>query len=193
MSVDADLDLVRTSIRETATNMAALEAESELIAGIADRLAAVIASGGTIMFCGNGGSAADSQHLAAELEGRFLIDRRPLPALALTVNTSSLTAIGNDYGYDQVFARQVRAHGKPGDGLVAISTSGNSGNVIEALNAAKEIGAVTVGFTGFGGGKMAALCDYCLKVPSSHTPNIQAMHIVAGHAICHLIERRVVG
>ncbi len=190
MTTQNDRDLVMATIRETVANLARLEELTQPIVEVADRLAAVIAAGGTIMFCGNGGSAADCQHLAAELEGRFLIDRRPLPAMALTVNSSSLTAIGNDYGFDQVFARQLRAHGTARDALVGISTSGNSPNVIEALVAAREIGMVTVGLTGAGGGKMPSLCDLCLKVPSSSTPHIQVMHIHVGHMICQLIERK---
>lgn len=141
------------------------------------------------MFCGNGGSAADSQHLAAELEGRFLIDRRPFAAVALTTNTSSLTAIGNDFGFDTVFERQVRGLGRANDALFAISTSGNSANVLRALQAAREIGLVTIGLTGSTGGKMAPLCDLALRIPSPSTPRIQEMHILAGHIVCDIVER----
>jgi D-sedoheptulose 7-phosphate isomerase len=148
-----------------------------------------MAAGGVLLVCGNGGSAADAQHIAAELTGRFLRDRRPLPALALHANTSSLTAIGNDYGYDEVFAREVRAHGRRGDVLLAISTSGNSGNVVRAIEAAQDKSMAVVGLTGEHGGKMRDLCDVCLCVPSRSTPRIQECHILIGHTICELLER----
>jgi D-sedoheptulose 7-phosphate isomerase len=148
-----------------------------------------MAAGGVLLVCGNGGSAADAQHIAAELTGRFLRDRRPLPALALHANTSSLTAIGKDYGYDEVFAREVRAHGRRGDVLLAISTSGNSGNVVRAIEAAQDKSMAVVGLTGEHGGKMRDLCDVCLCVPSRSTPRIQECHILIGHTICELLER----
>lgn len=184
-------ELVRASIRETAANLVELEKQARLIHGIARRLVAVLHNGGKVMFCGNGGSAADAQHLAAELQGRFMIDRRPLPAMALTVNSSTLTAIGNDFGFDEVFERQVRGLATANDALVGISTSGNSPNVIRALMAARDAGAFTVGMTGAGGGAMKGHCDLILKVPSSNTPRIQEMHILAGHVICDIIERAV--
>src|SRR5262249_54001339 len=146
-----------------------------------------IRRGGTVMFCGNGGSAADALHLAAELQGRYLKDRSPLAALALTANSSTLTAIGHDYDFGEVFARQVRALGKSGDVLVAISTSGNSTNVIRALKAAKDIGMFTIGLTGASGGALKNNCDAVLSVPSDHTPRIQEMHIGLGHMLCQLI------
>jgi D-sedoheptulose 7-phosphate isomerase len=148
-----------------------------------------MAAGGRLLACGNGGSAADAQHIAAELTGRFFRDRRPLPAMALHGNTSSLTAIGNDYGYDQVFAREVAAHGRPGDVLLALSTSGNSENVLRAIAAARETRMTVIGLTGQGGGKMRDLCDVCLCVPSASTPRIQECHILIGHTICELLER----
>jgi len=148
-----------------------------------------MAVGGALLVCGNGGSAADAQHIAAELTGRFFRDRRALPALALHGNTSSLTAIGNDYGYDEVFAREVAAHGREGDVLMAISTSGNSRNVVRAIEAARDRRMVVVGLTGEHGGKMADLCDVGLRVPSSSTPRIQEFHILLGHTICELLER----
>lgn len=184
-------ELVRASIRESAANLARLEAQAPVIEAIARRLTVVLQTGGKVMFCGNGGSAADSQHLAAELEGRFLRDRRPLPAVALTVNTSSLTAIGNDFGYEEVFSRQVRGLATAQDALVALSTSGNSANVLRALAAARDKGVVTVGLTGAAGGRMEPLCDLILQVPSDSTPRIQEMHILAGHIICDVIERAV--
>jgi D-sedoheptulose 7-phosphate isomerase len=158
-----------------------------------DRVVAIMArsmaAGGVLLACGNGGSAADAQHIAAELTGRFLRDRKPLPALALHGNTSSLTAIANDYGYEQVFAREVGAHGREGDVLLAISTSGNSANIVAAIEAAREKRMVVIGLTGEAGGKMRDLCDVCLCVPSTSTPRIQECHILIGHTICELLER----
>lgn len=148
-----------------------------------------LAAGGTLLVCGNGGSAADAQHIAAELTGRFFRDRKPLRALALHGNTSSLTAIANDYGYDHVFAREIGAHGREGDVLLAISTSGNSLNVVRAIETAHEKKMTVVGLTGESGGKMAELCDICLCVPSQSTPRIQECHILIGHTICELLER----
>jgi D-sedoheptulose 7-phosphate isomerase len=142
-----------------------------------------------LLVCGNGGSAADAQHIAAELTGRFFRDRRPLRALPLHGNTSSLTAIGNDYGYEEVFAREVTAHGREGDVLLAISTSGNSPNILRAIEAARQQGMTVIGLTGAGGGKMRFLCDLCLQVPSTSTPRIQECHILIGHTICELVER----
>lgn len=143
---------------------------------------------GKILFMGNGGSAADAQHLAAEFVGRFVKERRALPAIALTTDTSILTAVSNDYGYDRVFERQVAALTNPGDVVVGISTSGNSPNVVKAIEEAKLLGAVTIGMTGQGGGKLAALCDLCIKVPSSHTARIQEAHILIGHIVCAAID-----
>jgi D-sedoheptulose 7-phosphate isomerase len=158
-----------------------------------DRVVALIArsmaAGGALLVCGNGGSAADAQHIAAELTGRFFRDRKPLRALALHANTSSLTAIGNDYGYDEVFAREVGAHGRAGDVLLAISTSGNSRNVVRAIETAREKGMAVIGLTGAAGGRMRDLCDVCLCVPSSSTPRIQECHILVGHTICELLEQ----
>jgi D-sedoheptulose 7-phosphate isomerase len=158
-----------------------------------DRVVALIARSlaaeGALLTCGNGGSAADAQHIAAELTGRFFRDRRPLRALPLHGNPSSLTAIGNDYGYDEVFAREVSAHGRPGDVLLGLSTSGNSRNVLRAIEAARQKEMVVVGMTGESGGKMRDLCDVCLRVPSTSTPRIQECHILIGHTICELIER----
>lgn len=141
-----------------------------------------------ILFCGNGGSAADAQHIAAELSGRFYQDREPLYAEALHVNTSYLTAVANDYSYDEVYSRLVRAKGREGDILFGISTSGNSTNIIEALETARDQGMITVGLTGKTGGKMAGLCDHLLNVPSTDTPRIQECHILIGHILCQLTE-----
>ena len=152
-------------------------------------IAGSMAAGGALLVCGNGGSAADAQHIAAELTGRFFRDRKPLRALALHGNTSSLTAIGNDYGYDKVFAREVGAHGREGDVLMALSTSGNSGNVLHAIEAAREKRMTVIGLTGADGGKMRDRCDLCLRVPSKSTPRIQECHILIGHTICELLEQ----
>lgn len=147
-------------------------------------------SGNKVLFCGNGGSAADAQHLAAEFSGRFYKDRKPLPSEALHCNTSYLTAVANDYGYDQVYSRVVAGSGRQGDVLVGLSTSGNSVNITKALQTAKEIGMITVGFTGEGGGKMKEYSDYLLDIPSKDTPRIQEVHIMIGHIICQLVEEQ---
>ena len=160
---------------------------------IARTMSKAILDGKKILWCGNGGSAADSQHLAAELIGRFLQERRALPSIALTTNTSILTAIGNDYGYEHVFRRQVEALCQPGDVLVGLSTSGNSKNICLALETARGIGTITVAFTGKNGGLMAGLADETLYIPSEETPRIQESHILCGHMICDYIERSVCG
>jgi D-sedoheptulose 7-phosphate isomerase len=175
---------------EVRRNMAELEALAPVLDKAVEIIVGALAKGGKVIFCGNGGSAADSQHLAAELMGRFLVDREPLPAIALTVDTSALTAIANDYSYDEVFSRQLRGIGGAGDVLVGISTSGNSRNVVNALRTAKARGLATIGLTGSSGGAMADVCDVTLRVPSERTNHIQEMHIVAGHFICSQVERR---
>ena len=146
-------------------------------------------NGGKILIFGNGGSAADAQHIAAEMVGRYKVERKGLPAIALTTDTSALTSIGNDYGYSHVFDRQVEALANEGDVVIGISTGGSSGNVISALKLAKDIGCKTIGFSGRDGGEMNALCDINLVVPAEDTPRIQEMHIVIGHTICHLIDQ----
>ncbi|MBK8846652.1 MAG: D-sedoheptulose 7-phosphate isomerase [Bacteroidetes bacterium] len=146
---------------------------------------------GKLLLCGNGGSAADAQHLAAEFTGRFYTDREPLFAEALHVNTSYLTAVANDYSYDEVYARLVKAKGRKGDILIALSTSGNSANIIKALQVAKERGLIIVGLTGATGGKMKDLCNYLINIPSNDTPRIQESHITAGHIICQLVEENM--
>ncbi|MGO4502438.1 MULTISPECIES: D-sedoheptulose-7-phosphate isomerase [unclassified Dyella] len=147
--------------------------------------------GNKLLFAGNGGSAADAQHWAGELVSRFYFDRPGLPAIALTTDTSILTAIGNDYGYDYVFARQVEALGREGDVLFAISTSGNSKNILRAIQAARTAGMRVIGFTGQGGGAMAELCDVCFRMPSGETPKVQEGHEFVGHLICGLIEHEI--
>jgi len=148
----------------------------------------VLKRGNKVLLCGNGGSAADAQHIAAELTGRYKIERRGFPGIALTTDTSALTAIANDYGYDRVFDRQVEALANEGDLLIGISTSGNSANIISALTLAKELGCSTIGFSGRNGGKMNEVCDVNLVVPSDDTPRIQEMHILFGHTICQIID-----
>ncbi len=144
--------------------------------------------GNKILLCGNGGSAADAQHIAAELTGRYKTERKALAGIALTTDTSALTAIGNDYGYDRVFDRQVEALAREGDLLIGISTSGNSANIISALKLAKEIGCSTIGLSGKGGGAMSEVCDINLIVPSDNTPRIQEIHILLGHTMCHIVD-----
>ena len=150
-------------------------------------------SGNKVMFCGNGGSAADAQHLAAEFSGRFYTDRDALPAEALHCNTSYLTAVANDYSYDVIYSRLVKGTGNKGDVLVGLSTSGNSKNIINAFDVAREKGIITIGFTGESGGKMKTISDYLINVPSNDTPRIQESHIMLGHIICQLVEEEYFG
>ena len=165
-----------------------LLSQCDNIARCAEEIIRALKSNHKILFFGNGGSAADSQHIAAELIGRFQKERRSLPAIALTTDTSILTALGNDYGFDSIFKRQIQGLGQKGDVAVAISTSGNSKNVIEAVLEAKKMGIKTLGFTGGNGGKLAGLCDVCVIVPSSVTARIQEAHICIFHTICELAE-----
>jgi D-sedoheptulose 7-phosphate isomerase len=146
-----------------------------------------------VLFCGNGGSAADAQHIAAELSGRFYLNRKPLYAEALHTNSSHVTAVANDYGYDEVFSRLVEAMGCEGDVLVAISTSGNSSNILKAIEAARKAGMAVIGFTGESGGKMKNLCDHLINIPSNDTPRIQECHILVGHIMCEIVERELFG
>ncbi len=154
-----------------------------------DALVTAYRNGHKAIFFGNGGSAADAQHLSAEFLGRYLLERRPLPALALHANTSAVTAIANDYGYDQIFSRQLQALAVAGDVAVGISTSGNSQSIIEALNAARKMGVTTIGLTGASGGRMRELVDVLIAAPSSETPRIQECHILVGHALCDAVEQ----
>jgi D-sedoheptulose 7-phosphate isomerase len=158
----------------------------------ANALVSAYRTGHKALFFGNGGSAADAQHLAAEFVGRYLRERGPLPALALNANSSAVTAIGNDYGYDQVFARQLEAHAAPGDVAVAISTSGNSESVIQGVICARRLGLFTIGLTGASGGRLRGLVDALIAVPSEETPRIQECHILIGHALCDAAEQAVV-
>jgi len=164
------------------------DTKGELVVEISRAMAVCLASGGKVMFCGNGGSAADSQHLAAEFTNRFKLERPPLPGLALTTDTSAITAIGNDYSFDEIFSKQLQALGRSGDILVGLSTSGTSSNVIRAMREAKRNDIITVGLVGQSGGEMTAVSDFLVTVPSSDTPVIQEIHISAGHMMCHLVD-----
>ncbi len=166
------------------------EAILKAVDQVSDTMVAALKNGNRIYFCGNGGSAADAQHLAAEFSGRFYTDRDALPAEALHCNTSYLTAVANDYSYDVVYSRLIKGIGNKGDVLVGLSTSGNSANILKAFETAKEKGIVTVGFTGASGGKMKGLSDFLFNVPSSDTPRIQESHILLGHIVCQLVEER---
>jgi D-sedoheptulose 7-phosphate isomerase len=168
--------------------VAQTQAQFPVLEAIATAMIAALTAGHKILWCGNGGSAADSQHLAAELVGRFQRDRRGLASIALTTDTSILTALGNDIGFERVFSRQIEAIGSPGDLLVGVTTSGNSPNVILALDTARNLKITTVAFTGQGGGKAAQLADHLFAAPSRNTARIQETHILAGHALCDLIE-----
>lgn len=173
---------------------ALIEGDAEVIVAKVSRLCVdAYKSGKKLLIAGNGGSAADAQHLAGELVSKFYFDRPALPAIALTTDTSILTAIGNDYGFDEVFARQLQANGNAGDVFLGISTSGNSPNLLRALEVCGEKGIYRVGLCGRTGGKMADLCDYCIKVPSDETPRIQECHIMIGHIICSVIEEAIFG
>lgn len=189
-------ELVDTSSVLRANVEASLQIHSRLISecllamtAAADALVSAYRAGHKALFFGNGGSAADAQHLAAEFVGRFLLERSPLPALALNANSSAVTAIGNDYGYDQVFARQLQALAAPGDVAVGISTSGNSPSVVQAIVCARRLGLFTIGFTGASGGLLRNLADVLIAAPSQDTPRIQECHILFGHALCDAVER----
>ena len=193
---DPRVEAVRAHLRRSTDVVERVASDATFIAStvaIAERIAASLKSGGKVLLAGNGGSAADAQHIAAEFVGRFVNDRAPLAAIALTTDTSALTAIGNDYGFEHVFERQVRALGRKGDVFVAISTSGRSPNIVAALRAARELGLAAVGFTRDAQTPMHALCDLTLAVPSEETALIQQIHITAAHAICQLVERELFG
>jgi D-sedoheptulose 7-phosphate isomerase len=170
-----------------------LRDHEDAIVAAAELMRDAVLAGKKVLLCGNGGSAADAQHIAAELVGRFVIERKPLPAIALTTDTSALTAIGNDYGYEHVFSRQVEALGNPGDVLVAITTSGTSKNVVAAVTVARELGMKVIGLTGAKGAAFVASCDAGVAVPSTNTARIQENHILIGHAICALVEDAIWG
>jgi D-sedoheptulose 7-phosphate isomerase len=181
-------DHVLEALSENEANFKKLREQKEIIEKAGALATDTLKSGGHIFFCGNGGSAADAQHLAAELVGRFMKERKALAATALHCNTSTLTAVGNDYEYDVVFSRQLSGLAKKGDLLYAISTSGNSKNILKAAETAKELGMKVIGLTGEKSSKLEALSDICIKVPSAKTPRIQEMHICVGHVICAIID-----
>ena len=182
---------ITDAIAANIANLEKLKALTPDVARAADIVIAALKAGNAIYCCGNGGSAADAQHLAAELSGRFLKNRRPLPGVSLTTNSSALTAIGNDFGYDEVFSRQLEGVAREGDVLVSLSTSGNSANVVKAVDVARAQGMKTIALTGERDSVLSAKCDICLKVPSAATPRIQEMHIVVGHILCELAENAV--
>ncbi|MBR3408890.1 MAG: D-sedoheptulose 7-phosphate isomerase [Paludibacteraceae bacterium] len=188
------MDTIIRSIEESiATKQAILanQALLETIQAVANVMIRALRDGKRILWCGNGGSAADAQHLAAELSGRFYYDRPPLNSEAMHCNTSYLTAVANDYGYDLIYSRMIDGACKPGDVLIGISTSGNSTNICNAFRKAKELGVITVALTGETGGEMKALADYLLNVPSADTPRIQESHIMIGHIICEIVESKM--
>ena len=186
-------ELARARFEESARVKRALaEGSAELVARAAELVFECLREGRKVLVCGNGGSAADAQHIAGELVGRYLRERRALPAIALTTDTSILTAIGNDYAFEVVFSRQVEALGAPGDVLIGITTSGNSPDVLRAVEAAQRIGLRTIGLTGQSGGKLAGLADLCIRVPSAETPRIQEAHIAIAHVVCELVEEAIV-
>lgn len=185
-------DFVKARLSESADLMARLRDDlgaRDLIVDVADVCVRAFSNGGKILLAGNGGSAADAQHLAAELVGRFAYHRPGLPAIALTTDTSILTAVSNDYGFEHLFARQIQALGRTGDVFFAISTSGRSPNITQALKAARAAGLICVGFSGRDGGDLLQQCDYCFRIPDESTPRIQEGHKVIGHLVCEIIER----
>jgi D-sedoheptulose 7-phosphate isomerase len=183
---------IADAIRESVEVKQKLSGDNELqdiLFVLAGKMADCLRGGGKVLFCGNGGSAADAQHLAAELSGRFYSDREPLYAEALHVNTSYLTAVANDYSYEEIYSRLVKAKGREGDILIGISTSGNSPNILRAVETGNRLGMITAGMTGESGGKMQGLCNYMVRIPSKDTPRIQECHILCGHILCELVEK----
>ena len=192
MSIQAITDIIKASIDVKQQLLADTHLVNQ-IATVTDVITKAFQNGNAVYFAGNGGSAADAQHLAAEFSGRFYKDRKALPSDALHCNTSYLTAVANDYSYDVIYARLLEGLAKKGDVLIGISTSGNSGNIVKAFEMAKTIGVTTVGFTGQKGGKMKDLGDYLINIPSNTTPRIQESHILVGHIICELVEINIFG
>ena len=189
-----DNELIRSRVDASIKVKTGLLSDEKLlktIGAVTEEILKCYQQKGKVLFCGNGGSAADAQHLAAELSGRFYTDRDPLYAEALHVNSSYITAVANDYSYADIYSRAVKGQGAKGDVLVAISTSGNSENIVRAIAQANEIGMITVGMTGSGGGKMKNLCTYLINVPSTDTPRIQECHILIGHIICEMVEKKM--
>lgn len=189
--MEAKIKSVIQSSIDLKTKVLGDQALLDTVQQIVNEIVRCYENGGKVLFCGNGGSAADAQHLAAELSGRFYFDRHPLFAEALHVNSSYVTAVANDYGYDEIFARLVMAMGSKDDVLVGLTTSGNSPNIIRAFTEANSLGMLTVGFTGETGGQLAEKCTYLLNIPSIDTPRIQEVHIMLGHIICELVEEKL--
>jgi D-sedoheptulose 7-phosphate isomerase len=188
------VNFIKSKIEESIKLKTSLLSNTEILNSVDNVIAEIVTcykNGGKVLWCGNGGSAADAQHLAAELSGRFYYDRPPLFSEALHVNTSYTTAVANDYSYDIIYSRLVEAMGQKGDVLIGLSTSGNSGNVIKALEKAKEMGIVTVAFTGETGGKMNGISKYLINIPSKDTPRIQECHMLLGHTICEIVEMKL--
>ena len=189
-----ELERVREAFSASVEALQALgEADFRVILEMAELLVEAYERGGKVILMGNGGSAADAQHLAAELVSRFKLERRGLPAIALTVNTSILTAIGNDYGFENIFERQVEAIARSGDVVMGLSTSGSSPNVLRAIEKARRMGCITFGFTGASGGQMPHAVDLCFQAPTDDTPHVQEVHITAGHILCGLVEGAMFG
>lgn len=187
------MEKIKSIIRESIDVKSRLLTDEKILQTVADCVHLIVSAfkaGNKVLFCGNGGSAADAQHLAAEFSGRFYINRDALPAEALHCNTSYITAVGNDYGYDVIYSRIIKGTGNEGDVLVGLSTSGNSLNIVNAFEAAREKKMITIAFTGQGGGKLNGLADHLLNVPSNDTPRIQESHITLGHIICQLVEEQ---
>ena len=185
---------ITTIINQSAENFNNISNDSNIILGIHNIVNLIVdafQNDNKLLLCGNGGSAADAQHIAAELSGRFMKDRKPLYAEALHVNSSYLTAVSNDYGFEKTYSRMIEASGKSGDVLLALSTSGNSANVIQALEKANELGITTIGLSGEDGGEMNGICNTLLKIPSSSAARIQEAHILIGHIICELVEEKI--
>jgi len=188
------MDDIETQLQESIdTKKALLSTSRDVIRNIADAIVKAFKNGRRLYLIGNGGSAADAQHIAGELIGRFKMNRRPLPAVALTTDTSVITALANDFGYDTCFARQVEALANPGDIVLAFSTSGNSKGILNAVQIARDRGASTIGFTGKDGGLLKDAVDICLKIPSDNTPRIQECHITVGHVLCSIVEKELFG
>jgi D-sedoheptulose 7-phosphate isomerase len=192
LNVGVVRDLIGESIA-VKQRLAEDDAVLQCIVAVAKQCVAAFRTGNKVLLAGNGGSAADAQHIAAEIVSRFEVDRPGLPAIALNTDTSMLTAIGNDYGYEAIFQRQLEANGVKGDIFIGISTSGNSQNVVNALLKAREMGILAVGLSGANGGRMAEVCDTCIRIPSASTPRIQEAHITVGHIICAMVENELFG
>ena len=187
-----DQDFIKNKIIQSIEVKQHLLSNNDLlltIEKVAHKMVETFKNGGKVLFCGNGGSAADAQHISAELSGRFYKDREPLYAEALHVNTSYLTAVANDYSFDEVYSRMIKAMGQKGDLLVGLSTSGNSSNILNAIETANKLGMTTVGLTGNSGGKLKDLCSYLINIPSNDTPRIQESHILIGHILCEITEK----